>query len=157
MADDPLAEFQAHLEALWAMPLDAAQALQQKLYERRRLIDGQLLVVGQVIARHKTEGGTPPAAWLQQPLPEPPAPGSNGAKPSRRVAFLTIMAQDPQRDWHLQEVKPQMVALGVVEDNAKGTDRVSAAAAETKRNKEAEHVGPSRYRITEKGLTVVNR
>lgn len=159
MADFDLSEFEQHLTGLWAMPLEAAEALKQKLYAQRRLIDGQILVVDQVIAKHKTDGVVPPIPAAGWPVNEPwfPASGppNSGVRQSRRITFLSIMARDPNRDWHLQELKPLMVAAGVVEDNSAGTNRVSAAAAETKKNKEVDHVGPSLYRITEKGLAAL--
>jgi hypothetical protein len=158
MSEMDLDEAQEHLERLWAMSLESAQALKQRLYERRRLIDGQLLAVEQVIARHRTDGRAPAFTMLPhspEPLFPTSGPPSSGLPPSRRLAFLSIMAQDPNRDWHLKELKPLMVAAGVVEDDATGTNRVSAAAAETKKNQEVAHIGPSLYRITEKGMAAV--
>jgi hypothetical protein len=156
MAELDLNPYEDHLNAVWDMPLEAAEALRQKLQTQRRVIDGQLLVVDSVIARHKTNGTAPLLHGGGDPIFPASGPPSSGVL-SRRMAFLQTMAKDPNRDWHLKEIRPFMVAAEVIEDNSVGTNRVSAAAAETKKNGEVEHVGPSLYRITSKGMAALQR
>jgi hypothetical protein len=155
MSDDPLREYEAHLAALSSMSPEEATALRDELRARRARINGQLRLVEQVLAE-LNRTGKGPVPWVrpgQEPLIPASGPPESGVKPpSRRMFFLSLMSQDPERDWLLQEIKSEMVRAGLISDNADGSDRVSAVAYECKGKAEIVHVGPGAYRITDKGL-----
>lgn len=161
MSDDPAtAEYEAHLEALREMPLSVAQRLRSKLLVQRAWIEGQLVIVDQVLAEKASKDG---AAAPVQPIPDdalqwPRSPVSGlSQRPSRRIVLLTIMAEAAEQDWTQKVLRRRMVEAGAVTDDVNGTKRTHATVAQSKQKGELEQTGPSLYRITPKGLTAVGR
>ncbi|MDQ3730285.1 MAG: hypothetical protein M3355_11940 [Actinomycetota bacterium] len=154
MSEADLSQAEEILRQTWGMAPSAAARLREKLMEERRQLDGQILILDQIIDR-RNDAGPPPADQAQPLFPAPAGPPEG--KPSRRLAVLQFMDAAPERIWFTKEIKERLVSRGVVSGDAEGAKRVYAALNEAKGRGEVEHLGQSQYRITRKGSHYVAR